>query len=160
MRTLRVLGTSTLSVVSAFTLCVRSGCLPLTDHAPESPLRLSPNSHSTVALSGLSMPITAIRHRFSHFALDPLTYRCLLSLSSAADFAEPRPPRHTQYLDFFAPSDSRFSNSCISVKYCPFLTNIHQWKYYLISFQMIRTHMTYGFVVQGHISVRYSQVLI
>ncbi len=30
-----------------------------------------------------------------HFALDPLTYRCLLSLSPAADFAEPRPPRHT-----------------------------------------------------------------
>ncbi len=32
-----------------------------------------------------------------HFALDPLTYRCLLSLSPAADFAEPRPPRHTVY---------------------------------------------------------------
>ncbi len=30
-----------------------------------------------------------------HFALDPLTHRCLLSLSPAADFAEPRPPRHT-----------------------------------------------------------------
>ncbi len=30
-----------------------------------------------------------------HFALDPLTYRCLLSLSPAADFAEPRPPRHS-----------------------------------------------------------------
>ncbi len=29
-----------------------------------------------------------------HFALDPLTYRCLLSLSPAADFAEPRPPHH------------------------------------------------------------------
>ncbi len=28
-----------------------------------------------------------------------------------------------QYLDFFAPSDSRFSNSCISDKYCPILTN-------------------------------------
>ncbi len=29
-----------------------------------------------------------------HFALDPLTYRCLLSLSPAADFPVPRPPRH------------------------------------------------------------------
>ncbi len=29
-----------------------------------------------------------------HFGLDPLTYRCLLSLSPTADFAEPRPPRH------------------------------------------------------------------
>ncbi len=29
----------------------------------------------------------------------------------------------TQYLDFFAPSDSRFSNSCISAKYCPIITN-------------------------------------
>ncbi len=29
-----------------------------------------------------------------HFALDPLTYRCLLRLFRAADFAEPRPPRH------------------------------------------------------------------
>ncbi len=27
------------------------------------------------------------------------------------------------YLDFFAPSDSRFSNSCISAIYCPILTN-------------------------------------
>ncbi len=26
-------------------------------------------------------------------------------------------------LDFFAPSDSRFSNSCISAKYCPVITN-------------------------------------
>ncbi len=33
-----------------------------------------------------------------HFALDPLTYRCLLSLSPAADFAEPRPPRHKDIL--------------------------------------------------------------
>ncbi len=33
--------------------------------------------------------------RVPHFALDPLTYRCLLSLSPAADFAEPRPPRHS-----------------------------------------------------------------
>ncbi len=29
----------------------------------------------------------------------------------------------SQYFDFFAPSDSRFSNSCISAKYCPILTN-------------------------------------
>ncbi len=35
-----------------------------------------------------------------HFALDPLTYRCLLSLSPAADFAEPRPPRHTGAFTF------------------------------------------------------------
>ncbi len=34
--------------------------------------------------------------------------------------------RFSQYLDFFfffAPSDSRFSNSCISSKYCPIITN-------------------------------------
>ncbi len=31
-----------------------------------------------------------------HFALDPLTYRCLLSPSPTADFAEPRPPRHSK----------------------------------------------------------------
>ncbi len=36
-----------------------------------------------------------------HFALDPLTHRCLLSLSPAADFAEPRPPRHTRHPSFF-----------------------------------------------------------
>ncbi len=42
MRTLRVLKTSTLSVVSAITLSIRSGCLSLTDRAPESSLRLSP----------------------------------------------------------------------------------------------------------------------
>ncbi len=41
MRTLRVLKTSTLSVVSAITLSIRSGCLSLTDRASESSLRLS-----------------------------------------------------------------------------------------------------------------------
>ncbi len=55
---------------------------------------------------------------------------------------------------FFAPSDSRFSNSCISAKYCPILTNLA----YLFSFQMmyslnlnfkILTFMT-GFMVQCH----------
>ncbi len=35
-------------------------------------------------------------------------------------------------LFFFAPSDSRFSNRCISTKYCPILT-----KAYLFSFQMM-----------------------
>ncbi len=33
-----------------------------------------------------------------HFALDPLTHRCLLSLSPAADFAEPRPPPRHKHL--------------------------------------------------------------
>ncbi len=34
-----------------------------------------------------------------------------------------------QYLDLFAPSDSRYSNSCISAKY---RRTIHQWKAYLL----------------------------
>ncbi len=99
MRTLRVLDTSTLSVVSAFTLCIRSGCLPLTDHAPESSLRLSlripaPRMLYLVSPRQLLQSETGV----PHFALDPLTYRCLLSLSPAADFAEPRPPRHNVVL--------------------------------------------------------------
>ncbi len=54
MRTLRVLKTSTLSVVSAITLSIRSGCLSLTDRAPESSLRLSPwTPVSRWLLSGL-----------------------------------------------------------------------------------------------------------
>ncbi len=64
----------------------------------------------------------------------------------------------SQYFDFFAPSDSRFSNICISAKYCHIITNIHQWKAYLFSFHMMykshfflkMTLMT-GFVVHGHI---------
>ncbi len=72
MRTLRVLKTSTLSVVSAITLSIRSGCLPLTDRAPESSLRLLPlNPCSTDALFGLSTPITAIRDRCSSFCTWP-----------------------------------------------------------------------------------------
>ncbi len=31
--------------------------------------------------------------------------------------------RFFEYLYFLAPSDSRFSNSCISVKYCHIITN-------------------------------------
>ncbi len=95
MRTLRLLGTSTLSVVSLFTLSICSGCLPITDHAPESPLRLSlrvpaPRWLYWVSPRQLLQSDTGV----PHFALDPLTYRCLLSLSPTADFAEPRPPRH------------------------------------------------------------------
>ncbi len=95
MHTLRLLGTSTLSVVSMFTLSIRSGCLPITDHAPESPLRLSPRVPAPRWLYWVS-PCQLLQSDtcVPHFALDPLTYRCLLSLSPAADFAEPRPPRH------------------------------------------------------------------
>ncbi len=96
MRTLRVLCTSTLSVVSAFTLCIRSGCLPYTDHAPESPLRLSPPIPAPRRLYLVSpRQLLQSETGVPHFALDPLTYRCLLSLSPAADFAEPCPPRHS-----------------------------------------------------------------
>ncbi len=95
MHTLRLLSTSTLSVVSVFTLSIRSGCLPITDHAPESPLRLSPRVPAPQWLYWVS-PCQLLQSDTGvpHFALDPLTYRCLLSLSPAADFAEPRPPRH------------------------------------------------------------------
>ncbi len=101
LRTLRALKTSTLSVVSAITLSIRFGCLPLTDRAPESSLRLSsrvptPRWLYWVSPRQLLQSDTGV----PHFALDPLTYRCLLSLSPAADFAEPRPPRHT-YIDVF-----------------------------------------------------------
>ncbi len=108
MRTLRILDTSTLSVVSAFTLCIRSGCLPLTDHAPESSLRLSPRIPAPRMLYLVS-PCQLLQSETGvpHFALDPLTYRCLLSLSPAADFAEPRPPRHSRALAW--PQESVFS---------------------------------------------------
>ncbi len=67
----------------------------VTDHAPESPLRLSPNSRSTVAFIRSPRQLLQSDTGVPHFALDPLTYRRLLSLSPAADFAEPRPPRHS-----------------------------------------------------------------
>ncbi len=65
----------------------------VTDHAPESPLRLSPNSRSTVAFIRSPRQLLQSDTGVPHFALDALTYRRLLSLSPAADFAEPRPPR-------------------------------------------------------------------
>ncbi len=57
----------------------------------------------------------------------------------------------SQYLDFFAPSDSRFSNSCISAKYCPILTNHTSTESLFIQINLKKklTLMT-GFVVQGH----------
>ncbi len=76
--------------LSAFVLAVSL----VTDHAPESPLRLSLNSRSTVAFIRFPRQLLQSDTGVPHFALDPLTYRCLLSLSPAADFAEPRPPRH------------------------------------------------------------------
>ncbi len=95
LRTLRALKTSTLSVVSAITLSIRLGCLPFTDRAPESSLRLSPRVLTPRWLYWVSpRQLLQSDTGVPHFALDPLTYRCLLSLSPAADFAEPRPPRH------------------------------------------------------------------
>ncbi len=99
LRTLRALKTSTLSVVSAITLSIRFGCLPLTDRAPESSLRLSPQVPTPRWLYWVSpRQLLQSDTGVPHFALDPLTYRCLLSLSPAADFAEPRPPRHRHIL--------------------------------------------------------------
>ncbi len=79
--------------LSAFVLAVSL----VTDHAPESPLRLSLNSRSTVAFIRSPRQLLQSDTGVPHFALDPLTYRRLLSLSPAADFAEPRPPRHTVF---------------------------------------------------------------
>ncbi len=71
MRTRRHLDTSTLSVVSAITLCIRSGC---------SLLQLVRASLHSVSLNQLpfhggfypvSTPITAIRHRWSSFCTWP-----------------------------------------------------------------------------------------
>ncbi len=65
VRTLRVLCTSTLSVASAITLCVRSGCL--SRHRPCA--RVSTPSLNELPFHGgfypVSTPITAIRHRCS-----------------------------------------------------------------------------------------------
>ncbi len=77
--------------LSAFVLAVSL----VTDHAPESPLRLFLNSRSTVAFIRSPRQLLQSDTGVPHFALDPLTYRRLLSLSPAADFAEPRPSRHT-----------------------------------------------------------------
>ncbi len=79
MRTLCLLGTSTLSVVSVFTLSIRSRCLSRSQimRPRVSTPSLSSSSRSTVALLGLSKPITAIRHRCSSFC----TWRTYLPLS-------------------------------------------------------------------------------
>ncbi len=57
---------------------------------------LSMNCRSTAAFIRSPRQLLQSDTGDPHFALDPLTYRCLLSLSPAADFAEPRPPRHTE----------------------------------------------------------------
>ncbi len=55
-----------------------------------------------------------------------------------------------QYFYFFAPSDSRYSNSCISAKYCPIITN-H------ISMESLFIQLTRMIVVQGHIILLFHQ---
>ncbi len=59
---------------------------------------------------------------------------------------------------FFAPSDSRFSNSCISAKYCPILTNHTSMKSlftqlfrWCINLNFIKLTLMTAFVVLGHI---------
>ncbi len=90
LRTLRLFCSSTLTVASDITLCVRSG-YPLSPvHAPKSPISLSLLHILQWFLSGLSTELLQSDTGVPHFALDPLTHRCLLSLSPA----EPRPPRN------------------------------------------------------------------
>ncbi len=59
------------------------------------------NSCSTVAFIWSPRQLLQSDTGVPHFALDPLTYRCLLSPSPAADFAEPRPPRHKYITIYF-----------------------------------------------------------
>ncbi len=95
VRTLRHPETSTLSFASAITLCIRSDCFSLTARALESSLRLSLRTAvPRRLLSGLHANYYNQTQVILILHLTPLTYRCLLSLSPAADFAEPRPPRH------------------------------------------------------------------
>ncbi len=51
---------------------------------------------------------------------------------------------------FFAPSDSRFSNSCISAKYCPILTNHISMESLFINLNFEKFTLKTCFVVQGH----------
>ncbi len=60
---------------------------------------LSLNCRSTAAFIRSPRQLLQSDTGDPHFALDPLTYRCLLSLSPAADFPEPRPPRHIYILN-------------------------------------------------------------
>ncbi len=57
---------------------------------------------------------------------------------------------------FFAPSDSRFSNSCMSAKYCPYKPYINGKCIYsafklCINLNLEKCTLMTGFVVQGHI---------
>ncbi len=71
VRTLRHPETSTLSFVSAITLCIRSDCFSLTARALESSLRLSPELPFHGGFYPVSTPITTIRHRWSSFCTWP-----------------------------------------------------------------------------------------
>ncbi len=102
LRTLHLFFYSTLTVVSDITLCVRS----------DYPLLPSPRARVFTPSLSIFSPFSGGFYLVSprqllesdtgvpHFALDPLTHRCLLSLSPAADFAETRTPRHTEYSTF------------------------------------------------------------
>ncbi len=93
VRTLRHPETSTLSFVSAITLCIRSDCFSLTARALESSLRLSlnwpfhggfyPGLHANYYNQTQVILILHLTH---------LLTAVLLSLSPAADFAETTPP--------------------------------------------------------------------
>ncbi len=91
LRTLCLVCSSTLTVVSDFTLCVRSGYPLSPAHAPESPLRLS--------LSSPRSPVVFIRSLHANYCNQTQVFLILhlthlltaVCLSPAADFAEPRP---------------------------------------------------------------------
>ncbi len=51
----------------------------------------------------------------------------------------------------FVPSDPRFSNNCISAKYCPILSNHTPMQSLFINLKYENCTLMTGFVVQGHV---------
>ncbi len=126
VRTLRVLCTSTLSVVSAITLCVRSGCL--SRHRPCA--RVSTPSLNELPFHGgfypVSTPITAIRHRCSSFCTWP-TYLPLSPESfSRCRLRWTTPPSPQSCLPPFAPVNMEFHIFLCALFLCKVLLLIKQ----------------------------------
>ncbi len=81
-----------------------------------------------------------------------------LAICIAKNFIWTTLKQFSEYLDFFAPSDSRCSDRCISAKYCPIITTHTSMKRLFIQLSddiwisnSKKLTLKTGFVAQGHI---------
>ncbi len=151
MRTLRHPETSTLSFVSAITLCIRSDCSLWQLVRPSLHSVSSLNCRSTAAFIRSPRQLLQSDTGDPHFALDPLTYRCPESFSRCKLRWTTSPSPQLMLLSLCLPGELRaassvsFSVGCASVLLFDVSSRIHwDWCRWVLKLHFSRITLFWG----------------